>query len=772
MGSILRAVRSFSETITAISLGVVLPLILSAISPAFKKWYVEAMEPVMALFGIRAEDVVQVQMIDQRLMNDNDIKNLLTKLALTHQDTQQDIIDILTSYTHTTRASMGSYYEYGKSTYTQGLPSTSAKTIAIPSDLISYINTEYGITNGVLLTASLKVPTKTEYLYYKLNKLYGYLPYTNTMIYTGLKYTLKYMDYNYTTNLYDCGFYRTMQRTTLVTVVVTNIDATTDNKKTTTKVTEVLFESTTITETIVNEVVPINTVVGSSTTTVTNHEVGPIVLSVVVYNPVNYYVATWEVLPGNIMYWIYQLGSGVVALDNSSSVLSQLDMMPIVELRNNGININAVPTSTASKQTAEMMAMIGLDLTGLMNGINASPDIANVTDVYVYFGADISDTSPVMAKFLYETFNILYAQNSGSESTGYTVTTAEGTYNSALSWKQQKRTVVTGVIGPIGTYTNTVGAIDNSYLEWELDADGNPVGTPWTVASTVQGIKLRKQETETQYVEYAIAEIAANVFIKKGAFWGVTTISLAEGGIRIPVSKFVLDKMTSLEQIEMYGKTLRMVSYALSVQHLQWYQTPAFFQLIQIVLVIIAIVVTVLSWGSMSWTIGLALGFAASMAIMFIAKRLMEMTDNPYLKAVIGIVAVVASAWASGGFSLGSTAFTTSSVLVGFCTALSMTVNSITLDGMEELNKDRNIFSDMSESAFAKLDEMQKSLESYIDTEFLSGMKVRDMKGYLPSVDAFYFQAVGMNNMAVQLSKELAYTQMYDYGKYYRLGVV
>lgn len=752
MSGVIDTIVDVFEAVIAITLTMTLigPT-LAAVSDDFKEWYVEALAPVMSQLGIEDEDVISAQVIDQRLLSDDDVKNLMTKVALDHQSTQRGIIDLLAEYSMKAKGSLDAYFNFGKSHYYNGLPDTNIKAITIPNAVYSVIQAEYGASAVNKISAYVKVPTKEEYLCWKLNKLYGYETWTNELIYTGKRYDLKYMDYNYGTDDYDITIYRDGMQTTEVTVTITPFDATQDTKTTRTYVYVVLLEETVvITDTTINELIPKDSEVGSFTTETVAVEYGTTVISVDAYAPkLNYVVQWYETNNGHIMYWCYEIGSGNTTLDNSQKYITQLDMMPVVEIRNNKINVNSNTASEAYTDGKKILDFIGLDIDALTDSINENPDIGQITNAYVYFGIDLKDTSPVVAKLLYKTFEFIYDQNLvNTTTTTYSAHTTEGNYNATMSWRQQTRTIVSGSIGAVGKYQSEV------------------VGTT---------LKLRKQETPEQYVEYQIIDIASTTFIHEGGLWATVAKQLKDGGVIMPLNRFIINKLSPLEQLEIFGKSLRLAVYSAEVTHLEWYQTEDFFKLIKVVLIVVTIVLAILSapiGGSLAGWGLFALKMLAVYAASYAIKKMMEHTSNPVLKALLAIVYVVGSAYVMNGGSFDGLEFLSADTLIGIVTAFNMTLGSITQTGMEKLAEQQNAFNQAYEIAMKNINEAKESIASYLDMQFVTELATFDMNQYIEGVDSMMFRAIGIQYEWDLVKGSRVYENVYDYDKYYRLGIV
>lgn len=294
MGSIGKAVLGgFLISIIGGTLGIVGAVILATLSDDFEKFMSGLFEDVLYVFGIRDEDIVNVNVHDSLLFSqdDNDVSNMLTQLAIRHAKTDTGIITLLMESSNNIRGSYRNYYGKAESEYSPGLPTTNLRGLAVPITALKTVISNQVGEAITIIKAESKVPTKEEYVYSYLIKEYGYDMNTNTFTYSGFRYKVVSIEYNYTTDNYDIKIERPAKRkttitstisqliettsttvTTTTTITVTNKNVTTDNINTkVTKQTKTVGEiSGTLSDVIVetsnsNSEAPIGTVVNSTT---------------------------------------------------------------------------------------------------------------------------------------------------------------------------------------------------------------------------------------------------------------------------------------------------------------------------------------------------------------------------------------------------------------------------------------------------------------------------------------------------------------------------
>ena len=286
-----------------------------------------------------------------------------------------------------------------------------------------------------------------------------------------------------------------------------------------------------------------------------------------------------------------------------------------------------------------------------------------------------------------------------------------------------------GVIGSVGTYYNTT--------EYGTDA------------------VVRKQETPEQYVEYRMHNIGMTTLVKRDGLYGIVGRSPTNGPLIVPLSRHFIDQLTPIEQLKLFRKSLRLSIYSASITHLDWYETPAFLNLLKIVITVIGIVLAIASFyaggqAGTAWyvTAGkMLLWIGASMAFV----KLLSYIDNPWLKALLIVVAAIV---------LYQTGTVTDPNALGFMTADALTtaVTQFTEMKMEEL---QGQMSEYYESVKEVLEKLKDTTEN-LDTS----------TGYVEGPDLTYYKAIDMQHNWDLVKGGIAYKNAFDYDHFYRLGIV
>jgi len=537
--------------------------------------------------------------------------------------------------------------------------------------------------------------------------------------------------------------------TNSVTEDITNSNGTNhyaDNVATTILIEEITAESTVITSnTTTNAQVAVGTVNDSVTVVevdYTDHD--EVTLYYIAPLPVHHYVVEFVTNGSDNTYWVYEIGSGLYPdIDDQNTYITNLEMLPVVPIRNNSVSITSDKTSASYLETKEILNTIGLDPDTLVEAIEESPDIDNVESSHVHFGVDPRVEDPIIAKALFETFDYIYADSAlySTEASSYLATMQEGVYNASLMWKEFEHEVVAGSIGTLGVCTNEVTT------KTITDSSG--------ASEVVDVLVLRKQTAPEFYTEYRITYLTSSTFISNGAFHSTTTGTLKAGSLIVPISKFFIDKLTGLEQMELFSKSLRLSVYAIDVQHLRYYETASFASFIKIVMYVIAIVIFVFTWYTGGATVAAfwaaVQSLLVSYAVSYAFIKLLESTDNAALQAIYTALAVAAMVYTGQVEGVANTTFLSANMLT-------QAVQVHTQQGYEKLEEQSSVFQQGLAERRKEFEEAEAIQNAGLGTDVVTGLvSMEPNKGYIEGIDSFMFRAKGQ--------VQYQYQALFDYDK-------
>jgi len=739
MGLIIGTILAIVEAITVTEVIIAVALVV-----LWDPIVVPILKAIAGIFGIHDHDIVKTNVMSQRIINDNTLNKFQTRLALRHQkQPDSTIISKLQDVTGSARGRVQSaYYKAGHHT-AAGLPVTNIRARNInETALIAAISNT--VANPVILDYKLDVPTKTEYIHYKFQGLYGYNNLANTLMYNGILHYLTDITYNYGTNNYDCTVTQyedvTESTTTTTTVTVTALNSTTDTVRTV--VTQRVISTGNTTGTIISDVTTVQsdtsttaatgtvtptttTSVATTNTVVNGHTISTSIISQVAHNTVTYVIARYYTTNVNdYSYWLYDISTGVYPnVDNSKNNKTAKDLLPVITIRNNLVNTEDLSkTSTLRKDTEELLSVLGLNLHDLTAEVKKNPNIGSIDDAFVHFGVSPADQDPIVSRVLYETFYGIYADDALRSSTdGFMATYESGPMKLGMGWKTQTLTVAAGTIGPIGTYAHSINGKD---------------------------LTLQYQDTVFSYTTLVIGNLNNVSFISRGSLQGTTNNALNDPAFNIPVSFSLVQKLSSIEQTVFIAKALRITFYALVVQHIKWYQTgifATFLQIISIVIIIVGLLTGQLELISLVHM--LLIAAATGIALHLIIKYV----HSPWLRAVLTVVVVLIAADVGGMFQNGLISVqSVSSIVTAFGTGMSTYAQA----GMEILNKKTDKFHTLAEKRQAEIDSAKKKLNQGLGVQDIEQLNTYDpIRQYITStVDYMMYVA-----RDIQYDFDLAY---------------
>ena len=126
---------------------------------------------------------------------------------------------------------------------------------------------------------------------------------------------------------------------------------------------------------------------------------------------VSHYLVRWALQtdPTVAQYWQYDTSSGVhPALDLPAGVTFLSDFYPVVPLRNNKVSLTTTPTDPRYITGKELMNKIDVSLDDMVESIEANPDIANIDDAFFTLGVDFYSDREEDACYFYELFKAMH----------------------------------------------------------------------------------------------------------------------------------------------------------------------------------------------------------------------------------------------------------------------------------------------------------------------------------------------------------------------------
>jgi len=711
----------------------------------------------MGKLGFQDEQIIKTEVLSQPVFNPEDSSNLLTTLALRHQqDCDGSVISHLAVESARITDKYSGLYNYAKTAYSRHLPTTNITGNAVsPEATKAAIDADLDIDCTIL---DVRQGTCDKWIWaatYLRDSNY-YQAASLTLLYTDPVYEDEqgiwlHQDiyYNSEDDNYICQIGRSILVETIITVEPNEDDDSKDDVTTqvikTRKEDDLELSNTSTTETVDKD-----TVEESDVFTYENQvdfitiPLLPLASQVIA----KFYIDS-EL---NWNYWLYEIGAGTYPdLDeNTSYSLQYTEFLPSVILRNNTSDIDHDKTSSGYKEAKDLLNLVGVDIDSLMDNIRSNPGIDDVMDVIFNYTINVHQRTPEIAKLLYITFEGLFNDTNLYQNTTtlplYMATVQETPYNIYIAWQGQTREVIEGSIGLSGTYTNNVS--------------GN-------------NLILCHQINEDYYIKYTLISMVAGTYIDRYTLVG-TSVKPLSSGLEMPLAFFALNELSAVEQTALFPYTLKLHFYSAEIITIDWYAQGAFKDFLTVVAIIVAIIIIIFTDGLgaelsaylISAVEMLAVGAAAGYALKLIMSANMPDWLKVILVVVVIVVSYVAGADLNAGEFLSAEALTASVTEASATTILNLAAGAITTGSsaysmhtqqkMDELTQEQNKFANLLESKYEELEKLYSQYSQGLNPEDITQLNnVQGKQAYLKSVDAFYYIAKGQ----VQYD----YGLLYDY---------
>lgn len=382
----------------------------------------------------------------------------------------------------------------------------------------------------------------------------------------------------------------------------------------------------------------------------------------------DYHMAEWVTNTGTKKgYFVYQYGQGNTVLDTifDAEYNDQGNFLPWTYFRYKKQRDDIDKTSVEYKHAKKMADYLNMDYQDLVDNIHENPDINDVEQAMMVMGVPAVTTNAIEQRYLFDFFSGLYQQtktypNSSSTVDNYSVLgrlnaelnlssiiLQDKRFKMALQWRNIIKRKVAGTIGEVGTYKSGMGVIPSSMQVPSLD------GSTITWDTSLKSHWYQYQVTTGVYEEILVNGLKMVYYIIDG--YTTTGDENNEELLLIPIDVSIARVYSIVQREELYTRSLHLVFNSVVVTKLKWYQTGLF----RFIMIVIAIVITVFSYGSTWQTIGAALAAgtvtltAVLMALLqeLIKLLIIQLVIKMFVQAVdwkfaIVVAMVVAAAYA------------------------------------------------------------------------------------------------------------------------------
>lgn len=351
-----------------------------------------------------------------------------------------------------------------------------------------------------------------------------------------------------------------------------------------------------------------------------------------------------------------------------------MDALPVVILKEEGQWADHDKSSTGYVTGNKLLTKIGLQIQPLIDGIrSSSPDADEELQTAVFrLGVDIMSKNQGCLAYVFEFLNFIHATSIASKNdfdnsdredaegaiqgrTTNNIMLQEGSFNSSYQYSYSTRAAVTDIpVKRRGFYETT--ATNSDYTITRHNGDGT-------------GVRLFFKSLAGAYVITPTgspkAKMAAMSFTESDD-------PDYNSSFVIPIMVGAFRKITPLQREEVIARSQWLTVTSGTYEKLRWYKSPAFLQIIG---VIIIIVVTIVTWGAgsgyaaaiaaamtagvaalvtvvVSIAIQMIIAYAKTRLIMFILQKILSQFAGQEWAQVIAMIAAAVAAYYVGGMDV------------------------------------------------------------------------------------------------------------------------
>lgn len=470
-------------------------------------------------------------------------------------------------------------------------------------------------------------------------------------------------------------------------------------------------------------------------------------------------------------YWIYDITLNTYPeLEGVQEQKLTSPYLPIAHIRRDKVYANSDKTSRLYEDTKELVDKIGIDLDELTDSIDENPDIKDIDDVFVLFGAALVTDDKDELNYLYEFLKKTEENQTYNEASWINNPSRRGTYlmnslsikdggelDTSIRFNYIKSSIHIGTI-------NTPGRIK------QIVRNAEP-NSKWPNRDYYENstITIQKQITDTTYEEVLLhgPMHISDIYKDKVVIKTVTTSidryedsKFVEGdeGFFFPVDYSILlsGKFNSLERTSIAYSTLKLVIYAIQKTKLKWYQTSAFAWLIRIVVFVIAIYTQQYQFAGAGQTFvqaalvvleNILVSFVYQLALTEIFKLVAETIGGDLALIIAAIVTIASFVYGAGIGVDGDLPF--AETLMKAVTSMVDAVNTVIADDFMELQEEHADFLKSAKEKQEELEELEDMLQG--NDSFNPLWAITGVSGLAigESPDAYYNRTIHNGNPGV-----------------------
>lgn len=356
-------------------------------------------------------------------------------------------------------------------------------------------------------------------------------------------------------------------------------------------------------------------------------------------------------------YFMYELGKGTYpALDVLVSRTANMSpYIPAVPLRQDNQDMfhESLKLTMQYKTRKRLLKRMGIDVNKLVDQVNDNKNIKDIDYAFVVLGVALNSQTRCGKAYLYSFFETMmndqkYTQaifdvwNAGTNETKNKVNPSINTleyfngtqnkhnYTVKIQWNYISKSLVSGVIGKVGTITSTIGP-EQRFTFAQAMGFGDMV-------LDMTNYYLRKQITGDVYEEMIVSGLVYDNMVYNNKSVTVTAyeafnMSDGEGeGFIVPLNMDAFRAMKPLDRTQLSYECSYMVFNCYKIVKKKWYQRGFF----KVIMVVAAIVVTYFTAGTGSYTMAMATAIGSAIAVSATVALIIASTITVLAGIVLG----------------------------------------------------------------------------------------------------------------------------------------
>lgn len=331
-------------------------------------------------------------------------------------------------------------------------------------------------------------------------------------------------------------------------------------------------------------------------------------------------------------YWMYEDDSGgypTIDVLYSPAYENTGSYFPWLYFRYNNVATSDDLESDDYKTSVKLAKYINMDFLDVSDAIHENPDITSVEQAMMMMCVPATTTNQLELRYLFDYFRAQYVITGGqlkpvskppggfiwkffdSSITDTSILIQDARFKMSLGFRNIFKTIVSGNIGDIGHYT--MGSGKETVTETGKNVQ---TGLPETWSTNVNYHFYRKQITATAYEEVRVINLKQVYHIY--AEYSVTADE-DDDVLMIPLDRSITMHYSIPDREMLYSRSLYYVFNSRVVQEIKWYQQSWF----KYFMIIVAIIITILTWGATIKLLLAAIAIGTAAAIMAVVYAIL-----------------------------------------------------------------------------------------------------------------------------------------------------